>query len=135
MKKYIVVLILIIGAFANKNLQAQSLFNDMTYDEVVAQAKKEKKPFYIDFTATWCLPCKMMDETVFQDMLVQQYTKENYLAVQLDMEDFDALILKSEYKITSLPTILFFNYKGKLIGRSEGLQTGTNFLKVLQQYI
>jgi thiol:disulfide interchange protein len=116
-------------------LSAQGLFNNMSYDEVLKTAKAEKKPYYVDITATWCLPCKMMDETVFQDKLVQQYTAENYLAVQLDVEDFNALILKSEYQVKSLPTILFFNYKGNLVGRSEGLQTGTNFLKILKQYI
>ncbi|MFT4968750.1 MAG: thiol:disulfide interchange protein [Chitinophagales bacterium] len=117
------------------HLSAQGLFNNMSYDEVLKTAKAEKKPYYVDITATWCLPCKMMDETVFQDKLVQQYTAENYLAVQLDVEDFNALILKSEYQVKSLPTILFFNYKGNLVGRSEGLQTGTNFLKILKQYI
>jgi thiol:disulfide interchange protein len=54
------------------HLSAQGLFNNMSYDEVLKTAKAEKKPYYVDITATWCLPCKMMDETVFQDKLVQQ---------------------------------------------------------------
>ncbi len=133
MKKHVLILLVLFVSFSTA-LSAQSLFTDIGYDDVVKQAKKEKKPFFVDFSATWCLPCKLMDETVFQDMLVQQYTKENYLAIQLDIEDFDALILKSEYQIRSLPTILFFNSKGKMIAKEEGLQTGTNFLKMLKQY-
>lgn len=129
------ILILSVLVLTGTSLKAQGLFTDMSYDQVVQKAKKEKKPYYVDLTASWCLPCKLMDETVFQDQLVRQYTEENYLAVQLDIEDFDALILKSEHQVKSLPTILFFNYKGKLMGREEGLQTGTKFLKILKQYI
>lgn len=115
-------------------LNAQTLFSGLSYDEVVKTAKKEDKSFFVDLTATWCLPCKLMDETVFQDQLVKQYVETHYLAVQLDVEDFDALILKSTYQVKVLPTILFFNSKGNLVAKEEGLQTGTNFLKLLKLY-
>lgn len=116
------------------SLNAQDLFTSLSYDEVVAQAKLLNKPYYIDFSASWCLPCKLMDETVFQDVLVNQYTKENYIALKLDVNDFDALILKGKYKVVSLPTILFFSSSGKLIAKVEGLQTGTHFLELLKKY-
>ena len=132
LKLFIIGLIL---TFFTLSLQAQSLFSDMSYDELVQAAKQEKKPYFVDITADWCLPCQLMDETVFQDHLVKKYTAENYLAVQIDAQDFDALILKSAYQVTTLPTILFFNHKGKLIGKEEGLQTGTSFLEILKQYI
>lgn len=115
-------------------LDAQVVFSQLSYDDVVKTAKKEKKSYFVDLTATWCLPCKLMDETVFQDQMVAQYVAENYIAIQLDIEDFDAMILKSEHSVRSLPTILFFNSKGKMIAKEEGLQTGTNFLKLLKKY-
>jgi thiol:disulfide interchange protein len=114
--------------------QAQSLFSNMSYADAVKTAKKENKSYFVDLTASWCLPCKLMDQTVFQDQMVIQYVEEQYIAVQLDVEDFDAMILKSEYQVKSLPTILFFNANGKMIAKEEGLQTGTNFLKLLKQY-
>lgn len=131
--KLIIIALIFSGLFLP--LHGQELFSNLTYDEVVQKAKQEQKPYFVDITADWCLPCQLMDETVFQDHLVKQFTAENYLAVQLDAQDFDALILKSSYKVTTLPTILFFDYTGKLIGKEEGLQTGTSFLEILKQYI
>lgn len=121
---------LVLAAFT---CQAQ-MFTDNTYDEAVELAKEEKMPYMIDFTASWCLPCRLMDETVFRDYNVVQYANQNFIPIQLDMDDFDAMILKSQYDISQLPTILIFNYKGELVGRIEGLQTGTNFLEILKHY-
>ncbi len=132
--KKIFFLLTITFSLGFNSVQSQGLFTSLSYDEVLEFSKEFKKPFYIDLTATWCLPCKMMDETVFQDTKVIEYTHANYLAIQLDVEDFDAMILRSEYEVNSLPTILFFNYKGKLIGRTEGLTTGTSFLEALKKY-
>ena len=127
------ILLIVSFGFLGLNLNAQ-MFTNTSYEDVVSEAKSEKLPYFIDFTADWCLPCKLMDETVFMDRDVINYANNNYVPLQLDMDDFDAMILKSKYEINQLPTILFFNYKGELIGRLEGLQTGTKFLQELKDY-
>lgn len=109
------------------------LFTLLPFEEIKAKAKSEKKSYYVDFTADWCAPCKMMDKTTFRDYHVVEYTKQNYYAVQLDMTDFDAIEMQAMYNIATLPTILFFDYEGNLIGRSTGLQTGTLFLQKLKE--
>lgn len=109
------------------------LFTRLPLEDIKIQAAFEKKIYYIDFSADWCQPCKLMDQTTFRDYEVVKYTQENFYAVQLDMSDFDAIEMQAKYKITSLPTILFFDYTGKLIGRTTGLQTGTLFLSKLKE--
>lgn len=133
LKKIFLLSFLILTSFSSIEAQ-DSLFTSLTYDEVLLQAKALHKPYFIDFTASWCLPCKLMDETVFQDYEVRKYSHENFIALQLDVDDFDAMLLKSKYKFSVLPCILFFDENGLLIGKEEGLQTGTNFLKILQKY-
>ncbi len=109
------------------------LFTNLPFEEVKTKAKEEKKAYYIDFTADWCTPCKLMEKTTFRDYDVVNYTKENFYAVQLDMTDFDAIEMQAKYNISSLPTILFFDYNGELIGRTTGLQTGSLFFKKLKE--
>ncbi|MEZ4930500.1 MAG: thioredoxin family protein [Chitinophagales bacterium] len=128
------ILFLLIVFSTLSKVYAQDLFTSLTYDEAKKYAKEFNRPFYVDITADWCFPCKMMEKTVFVDQKVVEYTHDKYLAIQLDVEDFDALILKSEYKISALPVILFFNSKGKLVAKEEGLQTGTKFLELLKKY-
>lgn len=131
MKNAVLLFLIFLGM---SKLPAQKLFTNLTYDEVKQYAKEFNRPFYVDITADWCFPCKMMEKTVFIDQKVVEYTHNNYFAIQLDIEDFDALILKSEYKISALPVVLFFNEKGKLVAKEEGLQTGTKFLELLKTY-
>lgn len=109
------------------------LFSGLPLEEVKLRAKNENKKYYIDFSAEWCQPCKLMDKTTFRDYEVVKFTKENFYAIQLDMSDFDAIELQAMYNVNSLPTILFFDSAGNLIGRTTGLQTGTLFLSKLKE--
>lgn len=111
----------------------EDLFTRLPLDEVKQISKAEKKIYYIDFSADWCQPCKLMDQTTFRDYEVVKFSHENFYAVQLDMTDFDAIEMQAMYNITALPTILFFDYNGNLIGRSTGMQSGTLFLSKLKE--
>lgn len=113
----------------------QDLFTRIPLADIKARALADKKPFYIDFYADYCQPCKLMEITTFKDYEVVRFTHSNFYAAQLDMTDFDAIEMQAMYKITALPTILFFDYKGNLIDRATGMQTGTLFLQKLKDVL
>lgn len=111
----------------------QDMFTNIGFDELKKQAKSYQKPYFVEITADWCLPCKLMDETVFQDVAVINYTKDNYIAVKYDVDNFDAMFIKDKYNAPNVPTILIFDSKGNLLEKLEGLQTGTQFLEILKK--
>ena len=43
------------------------------------------KPAVIDFYATWCGPCKMMNERVFTQKVVGDYFKKHFIPLKVDM--------------------------------------------------
>ena len=41
-------------------------------DEAIATARQTGRPIILDFSAEWCVECKIMDRTVFSDPMVRQ---------------------------------------------------------------
>ena len=72
-------------------------------DENVREYIESGKPVVIDFWATWCGPCMAMAPIV--DSLAHEYEGRVVIGKYNVDEEGD---LASEYRIMSLPTVLFF---------------------------
>ena len=80
-------------------------FNDQNVKEIIASGK----PVMIDCWATWCGPCKAMGPAV--DELAEEFADKAVIGKYNVDEQGD---LSTEYRIMSLPTILFFK-DGKML--------------------
>ena len=56
---------------------------------------KPKKVF-VNFYADWCLYCKEMDRTTFQDSAVIKSLNENYYAVKMNVESKETIFFGNE---------------------------------------
>jgi len=108
-------------------------FSTLYWDAFKRQVDSLKRPYYIDFSATWCGPCKALDNTVFNDPRVIEITYNNMLAKKIDVDDFDGIGVTENFKITSLPTVIFFDSSGKIRNRVEGLYTVDYFLDIMKR--
>ena len=61
-------------------------------------------PVLVDFTATWCVPCKIVDPII--DSLLPEMSGRAKV-VKLDIDDSPEIY--SEYRVNGVPHILFFN--------------------------
>jgi thioredoxin-related protein len=101
--------------------------------EVKSLAKAEDKFFILQFTATWCSPCKWMEETTFNDPNLADYMGKNYLAVKVDIDDIEGFDLKDRMKVEVLPTIIIFDASGKQLGRFAESMGPTKLLDNLKR--
>jgi thioredoxin 1 len=70
----------------------------------------------VDFYATWCGPCKMLDP-ILEKVVQQPGTGINLVKVDIDaMGD-----LASQYQVTSVPTVMLFR-DGKAIKQFIGVR-------------
>ena len=126
----IVVLFTTIAArFTNYN---KIVFHNGDIASAQKLAKEQRKLYFVDFGASWCSPCKLMEETTYKNALLANYINDNYIPVKVDVDDFDGFVYKKKYNIKMLPTILIFNEKGEIVGRKEEAQSASELLAFLK---
>jgi thioredoxin:protein disulfide reductase len=102
-------------------------------EQAVAEAQKQGKGVIIDSYATWCIPCKELDELTFTNADVKKEA-EKFVTLKLDLTsnepDTDAGRARSKFKIIGVPTILFLDAKGDEMPslRLEGFEKADKFL-------
>lgn len=116
------------------SLKADIDFRTESMGALQKDAGREGKLYFINFTAAWCSPCQIMKEYTFTDPGLSYYVRKNYLAYEIDWDSFDGFGYRKQYNIKSLPTILVFNSKGKMVGKYEESFSATNMLKMLKKH-
>lgn len=106
-------------------------FHDLTYDEAAARAEADQKIVFIDFFTTWCLPCKEMDRTTFQDPAVAAWLAEHAIALKVDAEENETNeALAGLFGVKSFPNCVYLTPKGELLYRITGKKDSEEFLEL-----
>lgn len=98
------------------------------FDAALAQARSEGKLVVIDFFATWCGPCKMMDRNTFTDANVQKRVAD-FVPLKIDVDRQPEIAQR--YGIEGLPTTMVVDAEGKPVTSAVGYLDPERFLKVL----
>lgn len=99
-------------------------------DENVQEIINSGKPVVIDFWATWCGPCMRLAPTI--DELATEYDGQVVIGKYNVEEESD---LSSTYRITALPSILFFKDGKKTDIRLTGSQTKATINEAIQKLL
>jgi len=128
-------LIMVCSVFANDGRNTTSVnFYDGDFNSAQAKAGNEGKLFFLDFHAQWCMPCKWMDQTTFNDSRVGEIMNDGYVAIKMDIDETEGFDLKNKYDVQYLPTMLIFNSAGKLIDRIEETMPANKLLDILKSH-
>lgn len=122
-----------------------SFNNNLNWQEVKAKAKAENKYIMIDCYTSWCVPCKIMEQQVFTDNKIGEYSNQHFVTVQVQFDDDpkankikkDWMNLSKEfakkYEVDGYPCYLFFSPQGEIVHKAYGKRDIPNFLNLLKK--
>ena len=94
---------------------------------LLEQAKQEGRPVMVYFHADWCVPCIELDRYTFSDESVIQ-SAESFVRTKVDWTRYasvddqlepEAALLKEQFTVWSLPTIVFIDAEGIEVAESR----------------
>lgn len=65
----------------------------LTFEQAVAESKKERRKIFIDVYTDWCGWCRKMEKSTFTDPALAEYVNKNFYAVRLDAESQEPITL------------------------------------------
>lgn len=116
---------------SSKKSVKQSLEDFYLNDETRAlqEAKEKKRPLLIDFFGIWCPPCNLLDAEIFShERFKEAYA--GFVKLKMDADASTSWNLKSRYKVTGYPTVVFADSNGNELGRFIGYYPLESFVAV-----
>jgi thioredoxin 1 len=84
-------------------------------DDAIAAAVASGKAVVLDFSATWCGPCKMISPVY---SLLSDEFKDSIVFIKVDV-DVNAETA-AKYDVTAMPTFVFISKSGEVVDRLAG---------------
>ncbi len=101
--------------FTSKNFENEVLNSD--------------QPVLVDFSATWCGPCKQLAP------IVQDYASDNASTMKVGKIDIDqAQDIAMRYMVMSVPTLMLFK-NGKPVEKTSGFMPKKKLAKAFDKHL
>lgn len=95
-----------------------------TYDEAKKLAKETNKFVLVDFTATWCKPCRKMEQDFWYNTQYKT-TLDKFVIVSIDIDRNRDIAQK--YNIQSIPNVKLLDVNGDVIYETLGFRNAAFF--------
>jgi thioredoxin-like negative regulator of GroEL len=120
MVKYIVFILALLTFALTAMAQNEQIVWENDFKKAQQAARENGKPLMLDFTASWCKPCKAMDEQFWIRADVIEAVKP-FIAVKIDYDNEKSLVGK--YNVQAIPFVAFADPLGNMITFRRGFSS------------
>lgn len=124
MKKILILIVMVLGVFSA--MQARDSVNDLTdrnREKIISTAKKM---YVIDFTASWCGPCKQF-APIYHQVANDMSSSIDFYRVDVDHNP----LICEDYHVRAVPTIVICNPKTGKQKILTGYQSKDAFIQAI----
>ena len=89
---FLLISLLYFATTTNMHGQQKDQINWISFNQLNDSLKVHPKKVFVNFYADWCVYCKEMDRTTFQNKEVIKRLNENYYAVKINVETEEKII-------------------------------------------
>lgn len=111
--------------------------NDVVWAEDIASARevalKSGKPVMLFFTATWCVPCRIMKREVFADAEVMKAINSKVVPVMVYEDSPGGEAAFSQYNVEGTPITIFTDPQGTVLDYAVGGIGKAEFMEMLEK--
>ena len=93
---------------------------DSKLSEVLDFAGEQNKLTFVEFYTDWCLPCSLMDESVFVEPNFSDYMNESFVNYKIDGDGQEGINLRYVFDVQEYPTFLFLDQRGRVLAKASG---------------
>ena len=97
--------------------------SNSTIEDVLLKAQQEDKHIFVRFSASWCLPCQLLNDQLANHPEIVKEINEIYLGIELDYDDPNDQKWFVRYGIQCLPTMMVIDDMGQVIDRIDGTES------------
>ncbi len=83
----------------------------------------------VDFWATWCGPCRMMDRELWSTEEAAKLS-ERFVPLKIDIDSDRAMAM--QYNAKSIPLVVLMTASGEVVWQQLGFSNANSFLRVLE---
>ncbi|MFW5820780.1 MAG: thioredoxin family protein [Bacteroidota bacterium] len=123
--KYLLIVILFFVAIPGSvigQIEFREILKEEDWNAAMEDARTGDKLVFLDIYATWCGPCKYLENNVYTDKALGEYYNENYINLKMDGESPFGAKMAHEYALTAYPTMYFLQPDEQIITMLVGVR-------------